>query len=155
MIPKLIHFFKKNKLAMHGKPFVIYHTYDTANGITKLSVCIPIKEAVFTSEGSDITSGRLYPFQAVKTILTGDYSHSKEAWKKTFDYISKNNLSQNTAIPYLELYSKNMDQIANPSQWITEIYIPIQPKAVVVYKPKPEEVTPAVPDETPSENATP
>ena len=48
-----------------------------------------------------------------------------------------------------------MDQIANPSQWITEIYIPIQPKAVVVYKPKPEEVTPAVPDETSTENATP
>ena len=39
MIPKLIHFLK-NKLAMYGKPFVIYHTYDTANGITKLSVCI-------------------------------------------------------------------------------------------------------------------
>ena len=156
MIPKLIHFFKKNKLAMYGKPFVIYHTYDTANGITKLSVCIPIKEAVFTSEGSDITSGKLYAFQAVKTVLTGDYSHSKEAWKKTFDYISKNNLSQNTSIPYIELYTKNMEQVANPSQWITEIYVPIQAKPTVVYKPKPaEETAPSAPIEPATENTEP
>lgn len=155
MIPKLIHFFKKNKIPMYGKPFVLYHTYDTANGITRFSVCIPIKEAVFTSEGSDITSGKLYAFQAVKTVLKGDYSHNKEAWKKTLDYISKNNLSQNIAIPSLELYSKNMDQVANPSQWITEIYIPIQSKAEVIERPKPAVVTPVIPMEATKENTEP
>lgn len=136
MIPKIINFFKKNKLVMYGKPFVLYHTYDEASGITKLSVCIPIKNIVYTSEGSDITSGQLYPFKAVKTILKGDYSHSKEAWRKTSEFISKNNLSQNINVASLELYYKNIEQIANPSQWITEIYIPIQSKAVVVNKPK-------------------
>lgn len=136
MIPKIINFFKKNKLVMYGKPFVLYHKFDVATGITKLSVCIPIKDIVYTSEGSDITSGQLYPFKAIKTILKGDYSHSKEAWQKTSEYISKNNLSQNIGVASLELYSKNNDQIANPSQWITEIYVPIQSKSVVVYKPK-------------------
>lgn len=155
MIPKLINFFKKNKLVMHGKPFVLYHTYDVANGITKFSVCIPIKESVFTSEGSDVTCGQLYAFQAVKTILIGDYSHSKEAWKKTSEYITKNNLSQNTEVSSLELYSKNIEEIANPSQWITEIYIPIKSKAAVVYKPKPEAETVVTPVEQPLENQEP
>jgi effector-binding domain-containing protein len=122
----MLQFFAKNKLVMTGKPFVIYHTYDVASGITKLSVCVPIKEEIFTSDVSDITSGLLYPFSSVKTTLTGDYSHSKEAWDKTIDYIKKNNLSQNTDVPRVEIYTKNMVQVANPSQWITEIYIPIK-----------------------------
>ncbi len=138
MIPNIIHFFEKNKLTMYGKPFVMYHTYDVAKGLTRFSVAIPIKDQVFISEGSDITSGQLFPFQAVKTTLTGDYSHSKEAWDKTFEYIDKNKLTQKSDGVYLEIYAKNSDQIANPSQWVTEIYIPIQPKiATPVYKPKP------------------
>lgn len=136
MIPKMVHFFQKNNIVMYGKPFVIYHTYDLAKGITRFSVGIPIKEEVFTSEGSDVTSGLLYPFQAVKTTLTGDYSHNKEAWEKAYDYISKNNLTENPDGTNLEVYSKSMIQIANPSQWVTEIYIPIKPKTAVVAKPK-------------------
>ena len=155
MIPKIINFFKKNKLVMHGKPFVLYHTYDNASGITKLSVCIPIKEIVYTSQGSDITSGQLYPFKAVKTILKGDYSHSKEAWRKTFEYIDKNNLSQNINVASLELYYKNIEQIANPSQWITEIYIPIQSKAVVISKPKTDQEPVTTPVEQAVESSEP
>jgi effector-binding domain-containing protein len=136
MIPKMINFFKKNKIVMSGKPFVLYHTFDTAKGITKFSVCAPIKEEIFISEGSDITLGKLVPFYAVKTTLTGDYSHSKKAWDKTFEYITKNNLTKNTEGSYLELYTKNMEEIANPSQWITEIYIPIKLNSALVNEPK-------------------
>jgi effector-binding domain-containing protein len=135
MIPQMIRFFTKNHLTMYGKPFVIYHTYDKANGISKFSVCIPIKEEIFTSEGSDVSSGLLYPFQAVKTTLTGDYSHTREAWDKTLEYLKKNNLTENTEGTHIEIYSKNMLQVANPSQWVTEIYVPIKLKTVVAPKP--------------------
>ena len=137
LIPRMVNFFKKNNLKMYGKPFVIYHNYDTAKGITTLSVCIPIKDEVFTSPGSDITSGKFTSFDAVKTTLKGDYSHTKEAWEKAIAYIQKNNLTQDFALPYVEIYTKNNEQVANPSQWITEIYIPIKPKVVPVYSPKP------------------
>lgn len=156
MIPNMIHFFQKNHLVMYGKPFVIYHTYDTANGITKMSVCIPVKEEVHISEGSDISSGLLYPFQAVKTTLTGDYSHSKEAWDKTSDYIDANHLTENKEGTHIEIYTKNMVQIANPSQWVTEIYIPLKAKSVAA--PKPESVAAPVADpaeEQPVEDKTP
>ncbi len=147
MIPNMIHFFQKNNLAMTGQPFVIYHTYDLAAGITKFSVCIPIKEEVFISEGSDVSSGLLYPFQAVKTTLTGDYSHSKEAWDKTTDYIKANHLTENKESTHIEVYTKNMVQVANPSQWVTDIYIPINTKATPVAKP----TIAAQPIETPLE----
>ena len=70
---KITNFCKKNNITISGKPFVIYHTYDTTNELTKLSVCIPIKDSIFLMEGSDIASKTLKSFQAVKTTLTGDY----------------------------------------------------------------------------------
>jgi hypothetical protein len=63
-------------------------------------------------------------------------------------------LEKNTEGSYLELYSKSAEQIANPSQWITEIYIPIKPKAVVAApKPKPTASEVIVPAEPASEPA--
>jgi len=141
MIPRIVNFFRKNQLAMAGKPFVLYHSYDLAKGITKLSVCVPIKEQAFVTSGSDVTAGQLFPFLAVKTTLTGDYSHNKEAWDKTFAYIDTNHFTESPEGAYLESYTKSIDDIANPSQWITEIYIPVQPKAVAA--PKPQPTTPA------------
>jgi len=137
MIPRLTNFFKKNKISMHGKPFVLYHTFDLAKGITRLSVCIPVGEEIFISEGSDVAFGKLYPYGAVKSTLKGDASHKKEAWDKTFAYIDANHLTEDAEGSYLEIYAKSIDDIAYPSQWLTEIYIPVTPKAVVVEKPKP------------------
>ena len=137
LIPRMVNFFKKNDLKMNGKPFVIYHNYNAVKGLTTLSVCVPMKEEVFTSQGSDITSGKFSSFDAVKTTLTGDYSHNQEAWKKAIDYIKKNNLNQNFDLPNVEIYTKNNEEVANPSKWVTEIYIPIRPKSAVVYKPQP------------------
>ena len=49
-----------------------------------------------------------------------------------------------------------MEQVANPSQWIAEIYVPIQAKPTVVYKPKPaEETPPTTPIEPATENTEP
>ena len=69
-----------------------------------------------------------------------------------FDYIKKNNLTQDFTLPYVEIYTKNNDEVANPSKWVTEIYIPIKAKVIPVYKPQPttaiqstyENTTPAV-----------
>ena len=133
MLPKLIHFFRKNKLQIYGKPFVIYHTYDKAKGLTDMSVCVPVAHEIFTSPGSDVTFDKFGSFSAVKTTLTGDYSHTKEAYDKTFDYISKNNLVENPG-PYIEMYSVYTEHEKHPSKWITEIYIPAAVKNIAVSK---------------------
>lgn len=137
MLSKLNYFFKKNNIPTNGKPFVIYHTYDVVIGITNFSVCIPIKDEIFTSPGSDIMGGKLEPFEAVKTTLTGDYSHSKEAWDKAAEYIYANNLVRKPAGPSMEVYTIGVEQEKSPSKWVTEIYIAVNPKiAVPVVQPK-------------------
>lgn len=130
MMPQMVHFFKKNNIPMAGKPFVMYDRYDVANNIATISVCIPVSELVNISNGSDVSSGEIIAFTCLKTTLTGDYSHSKEAWSKAEKYIKDNGLKQNFAGSYSEAYVKTIDDIKKPSQWVIEIYIPVFPKAV-------------------------
>ncbi|MFT3793227.1 SRPBCC family protein [Flavobacterium sp.] len=136
MLPKLMYFFKKNKMTMHGKPFVIYHTYDMAKGITDMSVCIPVDKQIFVSPDSDIIAGKLQGFEALKTTLTGDYSHLQQAWDKAFAYMDEKGIPQNETGAYVEMYSVNMEQEKHPSKWVTSIYVPVRPKVVAPPKPR-------------------
>lgn len=136
---KIITFCNENNIELNGKPFLLYHTYDIANGLAKLSFCVPIKSQILTSSGSDILPGKLEPFDAVKTTLTGDYSHIKKALDKTSDYINANKIVLNPAFLHLEIFTVSRFEIKNPSKWVTEIYYPIQPKVIPV-----KSYTPAV-----------
>jgi hypothetical protein len=156
IFPKLIAFCTKNNIEMNGKPFVIYHTYDVAKGITKLSFCVPIKQPIFTSEGSDIISGKLENFEALKTTLTGDYSHTNKALEKAAQYSTTNRLILDAKFSHVEIYSIGKAEIKNPSKWITEIYYPIKHKVVAVVPtaiiPKVgKTITPKTDEEIPSE----
>jgi effector-binding domain-containing protein len=137
VFPKIITFCKKNNLTVNGKPFVIYHSFDQANGLARLSFCVPIKEEIFTSAVSDILTGKLEGFEAIKTTLTGHYSHNKKALDKTLEYIAANRLATDPAMSHLEIYSIGKNEIESPSKWVTEIYVPVKPKVVPVkiYRP--------------------
>jgi len=132
VIPKIEDFCQENNVEINGKPFVIYHTYDVTSGLAKISICIPIKTEIFTSAGSDILSGKLEAFEAVKTTVTGDISHSKKGYDKTLAYLSKNQLTANPIFLYLENYATSKTDIKSPSKWVTEIYVPLVPKVVPV-----------------------
>lgn len=143
--PKIIDFCKKNNLTITGKPFILFHTYDVPNGLTKISICVPIKNQIYTSEGSDLFSGKLEAFEAVKTTLTGDYSHREKALDKTLKYLNANHLTPDPVFSNLEISLISKSEIKNPSKWVTEIYSPIKSKveAVQTYNPsviKTEEV---------------
>lgn len=152
MMPNMVHFFKKNKITMAGKPFVLYDRYDVAHNIATISVCIPVEKEIFISPGSDVSSAEIIAFTCVKTTLTGDYSHSKEAWTKAEKYIADNGLKQNLAGNYSEVYVKTIDNIKQPSKWVTEIYIPVFPKLEI---PKSAAVAPKNKVKTPEMTTTP
>lgn len=134
IFPKIITFCAQNNIELNGKPFVIYHTYDLEQDLTKISFCVPIKQPIFTSEGSDILSGKLESFVAVKTTLTGDYSHTKKALDKTLKYIAEKHITPDPKFSHLEIYTIGKNEIKNASKWVTEIYYPEKPKAAT---PKP------------------
>jgi effector-binding domain-containing protein len=129
MMPRMVYFFNKNHIRQIGKPYVIYEQYDPAHDFATISVCMPVNKEIFVMPGSDISSGSVQGFTCLKTTLTGDYSHRKEAWDTAKKYISDKGLKENYAGKYIEVYSQTIDENKRPSQWVTEIYIPVFPVA--------------------------
>jgi effector-binding domain-containing protein len=149
LVPRMEHFFEKNKIAASGKPFIMYHKYDRTNDDVGFSVCMPVKDSIHIMPGSDIESSELPNYTSLKTTLVGDYSHTQIAWKKAFNYISDNNLERNRLGQVIEVYVKGRNDSKSPSKWITEIYVPVYPKAA----PKPVSRKPS--DSTKVSTATP
>ena len=98
--------------------------------MTKVSFCIPIKEQIFTSQGSDILSGKLLAFEALKTSLTGNYTYKNKALEKTTQYTTTKKILTGTTFSYLEIFTIGKNENVPPSKWQTDLYFPIQPKVV-------------------------
>jgi effector-binding domain-containing protein len=130
LLPRMTKFADKNNITTNGKPFILYTKYDRVNDLIGLSVCIPVKDSIFISAGSDMQSGQLPAYSALKITLTGDYSHSQKVWKKGYEYLAKNKLERNPDLQIIEVYTKNSLDVKTPSQWITETYIPVVTKPV-------------------------
>ena len=139
-MPLLLNFVKDNNVATFGSPFVAFDSYDIPNNLVKFAIAIPLKEEIFTTPESEFITDSILPYQAVKITLKGDYSHSKEAWDKGTEYIKQNNMEESATGTYQEVYTKSRKDIKYPSQWITEIYIPV--KAKPFSKPAPEPTLP-------------
>ncbi|REH01734.1 SRPBCC family protein [Flavobacterium aquicola] len=134
VFPKIIAFCQQNNISMNGKPFIIYQTYDTIKDLTRVSFCIPIKEQIFTSEGSDILAGKLTAFEALKTSLTGNYTYKNKALAETAAYGTAKNIKTGSTFSHLEIFTKGKNESLSPSKWLTEMYFPITPKAVTIPK---------------------
>ncbi|MRX68770.1 Polyketide cyclase / dehydrase and lipid transport [Flavobacterium resistens] len=154
VIPKLIHFSETNALQTTGKPFIIYHTYDTTTGLAKISICLPINKEISTSSGSDILSGKLNGFEAVKTTLTGDYSHTSEAIAKTTAYINNQKIMPDLSWSHLEILTVSKLDTKSSSKLLTEIYFPTKPKVVPVTTAPTTEVYGSQPDPTETNTTT-
>ena len=145
MLQNMISFVTKNNITTTGLPFVRYTTKKSPDQKTTFAICIPIKERIFTLEGSQISGGHFEAFDAVKTTLTGDYSHKEKAWKAARRYMNKNKITEDTAEKAIEIYQISLPKERKPSKWVTEIYIPVQkkrqepqPKTVETIEPTPE-----------------
>ncbi|MFT7351509.1 MAG: effector-binding domain-containing protein [Flavobacterium sp.] len=126
MVPKMVSFFTKNEIESAGNPFLLFSKYDKINDIVAFSVCISIKDSVYTSKVSDIQFGVLESYSAVRTLLRGDHRHQQKAWKKATEYILKNQYNAAIEIPVIEVLSKYKNVKA--SQKTTEIFFPVYPK---------------------------
>lgn len=125
IFPKLMSFVRTNKIVTTGAPFILYKTFDKQQETASYIISLPVKEEIYTAPGSEFEGGKLVAFQALKTTLRGDYSHLPKAWKAAEKHILGNALQENTTGQYVELYTKGMQQTKRPSEWVTDIYIPI------------------------------
>ena len=145
VVPKITSFCADNDIAINGNPFIIYHSYDTNLGLAKISIALPIQSEIFLSTGSDINSGKIANFEAVKTTLTGDYSHVKKAYDKAIAVLNKKQLVRVPKYAFIAMYQKGKPEVRNPSKWITEIYIPLEPKVQPITEYVPAAQAPATP----------
>ncbi|OUR92208.1 transcription activator effector-binding protein [Flavobacteriales bacterium 34_180_T64] len=125
MLPKVGDYVKNNNISTAGMPFISYHKWDMQNNSVMFSCCVPISAQVLTTE-SDILTGQLNPFRAVKTTLKGNYENLKVAWDATMSYIPEHNLEFTETGPMLEVYLTDPMNTPNPKDWTTEIYIAIK-----------------------------
>ena len=142
-INKLMNFVKQNDIKTIGKPFVMFYDWNTKENKTIFSICVPVEEEILTAEGSEISGGSFKNFLAVKTTITGDYSHKRKAWDKTFEFFTENKIYQDFSGigKHLEIYTVNPSEEKKPSKWVTEIYVPVRVKAKpVAPRPISEEI---------------
>lgn len=122
---KLQAFVAQNKITTAGYPFILYKNLDKTAQTATYTFAIPIKDEIFTAAGSEYEGGKITPHTALKTTLTGDYSHLQKAWKKAIDYINQKVLQENKTGSYIQVFATGSKQTRRPSQWQTDIYIPI------------------------------
>jgi effector-binding domain-containing protein len=124
MMGKVSGFMERNKIAMAGMPFTIYNEWDTTNGSVIFSTAIPTRDRIIVTEG-DVLCGYMEPTAAVKTVLMGNYTNLAEAYTKAQAYVAENNLIIDPAKQMFEVYNTDPEQVPNPAEWRTEIYIPV------------------------------
>lgn len=125
MMNEVMGFVTKNKLNMAGNPFTIYNQIDDANNTVIFSTGVPVREQVITPEGSPVVCGYMEPVSTVKTTLKGSYKNLTEAYTKSKQYIEDNLLQIDPDGKRFEVYITDPDEVPNPANWITEVYIPI------------------------------
>lgn len=145
MLQNMMAFVKKNNIIVTGSPFITHYSWNNKTKTTIFSICVPVEEEILTTDGSEISGGHFDAFLAMKTTLTGDYSHNKEAWNTTLAHIKKKNLVEDLNGDKIEVYKISLPKERKPSKWLTEIYIPVK-KRVFIAKPEvllEENITPS------------
>lgn len=124
MFPVVIKFMADNNIEAYGKPFTLNYKWDEVNNTAMFSACIPVKERVITT--GDVLTGYLKPQKTFKTIFKGDYKFSNEAWEAAYNGLTAQGFSEIPGAEPFEVYDIGPKETANPSKWVTEIYIPIE-----------------------------
>jgi effector-binding domain-containing protein len=115
----------QNKIDPNGMPLTVYQEMNNEEGTVIMSNGIPVKERIDVAADSDILCGYIPKMRTLKTTLLGNYSNLEKAWSQAMTHMSENNLIASEHKPF-EIYTNDPGQVPNPSEWRTEIYIPLK-----------------------------
>lgn len=118
-------YMEANSIAQNGKPFAVYNQIDTANNSVIFSAGIPVTDRVITPAGSPVVTGFMEPVATLKTTLKGDYDNLQQAYAKANEYMAQNGLTPHPTAKMFEVYVTDPEEVPNPANYITEIYMPI------------------------------
>lgn len=129
IIPDVRHYMTSNDIQKSGSGLAVYNKIDEQNGSVIISAGIPTPSQVATPGDSSILCGFVESQKVLKTTLKGNYSNLDEAWKAANDYINAHdNIERIPDGTPIEVFVNDPNEVANPANWVTELYIPIQEK---------------------------
>lgn len=130
-LPQLQQILTSTSTPSNGSPFIVYHSKDSVKNKFVYSLAIPVKHKIYTSPDSDIITGQINPSSTIKATLIGNYRHKIEAIKKLYIFMEDNRLELSDKYKEIEVITKSAATDKSASKWITEIYLPVRPKAVI------------------------
>ena len=125
MFPKVKNYTANKNIQIAGSAFQIVHKYDKENDAMIFSCAVPTREKIVSND-SEILTGKLDSFKALKTTLKGNYTNLSEAWETAMAHAQENNIEVIESGPMLESYLTDPMTTPNPANWITEIFIAIK-----------------------------
>jgi len=131
-LPQLQQILSSTGTASNGSPFIVYHSKDSIKNKFVYSIAIPVKYKIYTTQDSDIITGQINPSSTIKATLTGNYHHKIEVLKKLYLFMEDNRLELSDKYKEIEVITKNITTDKSASKWITEIYLPVRPKKIVL-----------------------
>lgn len=126
MIKEVAAYMTNNSIEMIGNPFVLYNQWNEEASTAIYSAAYFTPSEVITPAESAVLNGFMPNQKTLKTTLKGDYKNLKEAWDSSYEYIQNNELTIDENSQPFEVYVTGPEKSANPADWITQIYIPLQ-----------------------------
>lgn len=126
ILPYVSLYMKQNNIQITGAPMTVYNHFDPQSGTVIISSGLPTSSRIITPEASEVLCGLLPTQRVIKTTLKGNYDHLSQAWAKAKKYILANEYEINEEANPFEVYITGPLEIANPAEWVTEIYIPVK-----------------------------
>lgn len=114
-----------NAIRANGKPMSIYQYRDAESGNMIVSSAVSVSQNYNIKDSSGILCGYIPRTKALKTTLKGDYKNLKDAWTQSYQVMNKMSLNPSAIKPF-EIYITNPNEVPNPADWITELYIPVK-----------------------------
>ena len=126
MVSEVGNFMTTNNIEQVGKPFIIYNEWNEEQGTAIYSAAYFTPSEVITTSESNVLTGFMPNQRTLKTTLKGDYENLKEAWDSSYAYLQKNGLQADDEAKPFEVYITGPKDNANPAEWVTTLYIPLQ-----------------------------
>lgn len=126
LMPSVISYMEQNNITKAGRPMTIYNRYDQVNQTAIISCAMPTTTRVIVPENSNVLSGFMPAQTVIKTTLKGNYKNLNEAIAEGMKYVTDNGYEIPDDSSVFAIYVNDTEEVPNPAEWLTEIYIPIR-----------------------------
>lgn len=123
---KLLDLHASTGVEMVGEPLSVYYNVDFANDKADFATGIQLKGAADMELQGDFMKDKISGGKALKIIHRGKYEHSGNAWTGGYSYARTKKIKLSKKVAPFELYLTDPNEVPNPKDWVTEIYLPVK-----------------------------